>query len=105
MAFNPEQERQARARIDELAILRHAQHLKAILGRDRAEQALQAALREISRKTSLSIRSASRPCKTMIAASSISGVRRPGPNGILGRGADHEGRVLVRHFLRSIPLV
>ena len=48
MAFDLEQERQARARIDELAILRHAQHLKAVLGRDRAEQALQAALREIS---------------------------------------------------------
>jgi hypothetical protein len=48
MAFDPEQERQARARIDELAILRHAQHLKAVLGRERAEQALQAALREIS---------------------------------------------------------
>ena len=48
MAFDLEQERQARARLDELAILRHAQHLKAVLGRDRAEQALQAALREIS---------------------------------------------------------
>ena len=48
MAFDQEQERQARGRIDELAILRHAQHLKAILGRDRAKQALQAALREIS---------------------------------------------------------
>ena len=48
MAFDVEHERKARARIDELAILRHAQHLKAILGRDRAEQALQAALREIS---------------------------------------------------------
>ncbi len=48
MAFDLEQERQARARIDELAILRHAQHLKAVLGRERAEQALQAALREIS---------------------------------------------------------
>ena len=48
MAFDLEQERQARARIDELAILRHAQHLKAVVGRDRAEQALQAALREIS---------------------------------------------------------
>jgi hypothetical protein len=48
MAFDLEQERQTRARIDELAILRHAQHLKAVLGRDRAEQALQAALREIS---------------------------------------------------------
>ena len=48
MAFDLEQERQASARLDELAILRHAQHLKAVLGRDRAEQALQAALREIS---------------------------------------------------------
>jgi hypothetical protein len=48
MAFDLKQERQTRARIDELAILRHAQHLKAVLGRDRAEQALQAALREIS---------------------------------------------------------
>ena len=81
MAFDLEQERQARARIDELAILRHAQNLKAVLGRDRAEQALQAALREISSEDILAIRSASRPCKTMIAASSISGVRRPGPNG------------------------
>ena len=48
MAFDLGQERHARARIDELAILRHAQHLKAVLGRERAEQALQAALREIS---------------------------------------------------------
>jgi hypothetical protein len=48
MAFDQDQDRQDRARMDELAILRHAQHLKAILGRERAEQALQAALREIS---------------------------------------------------------
>ena len=48
MAFDLEQERQARARIDELAILRHAQHLKAIEGKDRAIQALQNAIEEIS---------------------------------------------------------
>ena len=48
MAFDLEQERQARAHIDELAILRHAQHLKAIEGRDSAIQALQAAIGEIS---------------------------------------------------------
>ena len=48
MAFDLEQERQARARIDALAILRHAQHLKAIEGRDRAIQELQAAIGEIS---------------------------------------------------------
>jgi hypothetical protein len=48
MAFDSEQERQARARMDELAILRHAQHLKAVEGKDRAIQALQEAIREIS---------------------------------------------------------
>jgi hypothetical protein len=48
MAFDVEQERQARARIDEFAILRHAQHLKAIEGKDRAIQALQDAIGEIS---------------------------------------------------------
>ena len=48
MAFDSEQERQARARMDELAILRHAQHLKAVEGKDRAIRALQEAIREIS---------------------------------------------------------
>jgi hypothetical protein len=48
MGFDVEQERQARARLDELAILRHAQHLKAVEGQDRAIQALEAAIDEIS---------------------------------------------------------
>jgi len=43
-----EREREQHASLDELAILRHAERLSLIGGRERAIKALQAALREVS---------------------------------------------------------
>ena len=43
-----EQEREKHAHADELAILRHAQRLKAIRGQERAIQVLEEAMRDVS---------------------------------------------------------
>ena len=48
MAFDLEQEMEKHARADELAILRHAQRLRAIRGRDRAIQVLEETKRDVS---------------------------------------------------------
>ena len=48
MPVDLEQEREKHARTDELAILRHAQRLKAIRGQERAIQALEEAMRDVS---------------------------------------------------------
>ncbi len=48
MQFDLKLERDRRARIDEFAILRYAQHLKAIRGPERAIQVLVEAIRDIS---------------------------------------------------------
>jgi hypothetical protein len=48
MPFDLEREQEKHARLDELAILRHAQHLKAIRGRERAIQVLEEAIRDVS---------------------------------------------------------
>ena len=47
MAFDLEQEKEKHARVDELAILRHAQRLRAIRGRDRAIQVLEETKRDV----------------------------------------------------------
>jgi hypothetical protein len=47
MAFDLEQEKEKHARVDELAILRHAQRLRAIRGRDRAIQVLEETMRDV----------------------------------------------------------
>ncbi len=48
MPFDLEQERDNHARTDELAILRHAQRLRAIRGRERAIQVLEETIRDVS---------------------------------------------------------
>ena len=48
MPFDLEQERDKHARTDELAILRHAQRLRAIRGRERAIQVLEETIRDVS---------------------------------------------------------
>lgn len=48
MPSNLEQERDNHARADELAILRHAQRLRAIRGRERAIQVLREAIQDVS---------------------------------------------------------
>lgn len=48
MAFDVEQENEKHARADELAILRHAQRLRAIRGRDRTIQVLEETMRDVS---------------------------------------------------------
>jgi 3-methyladenine DNA glycosylase Tag len=54
MAFDVEQESEKHARADELAILRHAQRLKAIRGRARAIQVLEETMRDVSSPSLLS---------------------------------------------------
>ena len=48
MPFDVEQERENHARVDELAILRHAQRLRAIRGRERTIQVLEEAIQDVS---------------------------------------------------------
>jgi hypothetical protein len=48
MPFDLEQEREKHARADELAILRHAQRLRAIRGRERAIRVLEETIQEVS---------------------------------------------------------
>ena len=54
MAFDVEQEKEKHARADELAILRHAQRLRAIRGRDRAVQVLEETMRDVASPDMLS---------------------------------------------------
>ena len=54
MPFDVEQEKEKHARADELAILRHAQRLKVIGGRERALQVLVETMRDISAPNLLS---------------------------------------------------
>ncbi len=48
MPFDLEQEREKHARADELAILRHAQRLKAIRGQERAIKVLEEIIRDVA---------------------------------------------------------
>jgi len=48
MGFDVERENDRHARADELAILRHAQRLRAIRGRDRTIQVLEETMRDVS---------------------------------------------------------
>jgi hypothetical protein len=48
MPFDLDQEREKHARADELAILRHAQRLRAIRGRQRAIEVLEETIRDVS---------------------------------------------------------
>ena len=54
MPFDAEQEKEKHARADELAILRHAQRLKVIGGRERALEVLAETMRDISAPNLLS---------------------------------------------------
>lgn len=48
MPFDLEQEREKHARADELAILRHAQRLKAIRGQERTVKVLEEIIRDVA---------------------------------------------------------
>ncbi len=54
MPFDLETEQEKHARADELAILRHAQRLKAIRGQERALQVLEETMRDVSSPSLLS---------------------------------------------------